>query len=86
MDEFYIWLVKSEDIDTMTALKEAVTDEDYLNDSMKVGNGSCGLKGFKRKACVIYIYNHLVITLQYFFSHVICIHFHKGIRPFCYRT
>mmetsp|Transcript_12855 Transcript_12855/g.27717 ORF Transcript_12855/g.27717 Transcript_12855/m.27717 type:complete len:859 (-) Transcript_12855:188-2764(-) len=50
VDEFFMWLVKSEDIDSMLALKEAVTDEDYLNDSMKVGNGTCGLKGFKRKA------------------------------------
>lgn len=50
VDEFYTWLVKSEDIDTMVALKEAVSDEDYLNDSMKHGNGVCGLKGFKRKA------------------------------------
>jgi len=50
VDEFYIWLVKSEDIDCMVALKEAVCDDDYLNDSMKVGNGSSGLKGFKRKA------------------------------------
>jgi len=49
VDEFYIWLVKSEDIDSMSALKEAVSDDDYLNDSMKVGNGSSGLKGFKRK-------------------------------------
>lgn len=48
--QFYVWLVKSEDIDSMTALKEAVSDEDYLNDNMKVGNGSSGLKGFKRKA------------------------------------
>ncbi|KAL7533785.1 hypothetical protein ACHAXR_005447, partial [Thalassiosira sp. AJA248-18] len=50
VDEFYIWLVKSEDIDSMQALKEAVADDDYLNDSLKIGNGSCGLKGFKRKA------------------------------------
>ena len=50
VDEFYIWLVKSEDIDSMLALKEAVSDDDYLNDTMKVGNGTSGLKGFKRKA------------------------------------
>ena len=48
MDEFYKWL-KSEDIDSMVALQEAVCDEDYLNNTMKVGNGTSGLKGFKRK-------------------------------------
>ena len=49
VDEFYTWLVESEDIDSMMALKEAVSEEEYLNDSMKVGNGNSGLKGFKRK-------------------------------------
>jgi hypothetical protein len=50
IEEFYIWLVKSEDIDSMSALKEAVSDYEYLADSMKVGCGTSGLKGFKRKA------------------------------------
>ena len=45
VDNFYRWLVKSEDIDSMLALKEAVTDDDYLNHNMKVGNGSSGVKG-----------------------------------------
>jgi len=49
VDEFYTWLVKSEDIDSMLALKEAMSDDDYLSD-MKVGDGSSGIKGFKRKA------------------------------------
>ena len=50
VDEFYTWLVKSEDIDSMLALKEAITEDDYLND-MKVGDGGgSGVKGFKRKA------------------------------------
>jgi len=50
VDEFYTWLVKSEDIDSMIALKEAVNEDDYLND-MKVGDGEgSGIKGFKRKA------------------------------------
>ena len=49
VNEFYSWLVKSEDIDSMTALKEAVADEEYLNENMKVGNGQSGVKGFKRK-------------------------------------
>ena len=49
VDEFYTWLVNSEDIDSMTALKDAVTEDDYLND-MKVGDGGgSGIKGFKRK-------------------------------------
>lgn len=50
IEEFYIWLVKSEDIDSMAALMEAVSDDEYLEDSMKVGCGTSGLKGFKRKA------------------------------------
>jgi len=50
VDEFYSWLVKSEYIDSMTALKEAVCDDDYYNDTMKVGSGSSGIKVFKRKA------------------------------------
>ena len=47
VDEFYTWLVESEDIVSMTALKEAVSDDDYLNNRMKKGNGSSGVKGFK---------------------------------------
>ena len=50
VDEFYIWLVKSEDIDSIAALKEAVSDDEYLEESMKIGCGSSGLKGFKRRA------------------------------------
>ena len=50
VDEFFLWLVKSEDVDTIAALKEAVSDEEYLAETMKSGNGSVGLKGFKRKA------------------------------------
>jgi len=49
VDDFYTWLVKSEFIDSMTALKEAVCDDDYYNDTMKVGCGSSGIKVFKRK-------------------------------------
>jgi len=49
VDEFYTWLVKSEDIDSMTSLKEAVSEEEYLNNKMKKGNGSSGVKGFKLK-------------------------------------
>ena len=49
VDEFYTWLVKSEDIDSMLALKEAVSEEEYLNNNMKKGSGSSGVKGFKLK-------------------------------------
>ena len=50
VDEFYTWLVKSEEIDSMTVLKEAMSDDEYLND-MKIGDGGgSGIKGFKRKA------------------------------------
>jgi len=47
VDDFYTWLVKSEDIDSMIALKEAVNEDEYLNTKIKKGNGSSGLKGFK---------------------------------------
>ena len=47
VDEFYTWLVNSEDIDSMMALKEAVCEDDYLNNKMKRGCGGSGLKGFK---------------------------------------
>ena len=49
VNDFFKWLV-SEDIDSMHALKEAVSDEDYLCVCLQVGNGAVGLKGFKRKA------------------------------------
>jgi hypothetical protein len=48
IEEFYTWLV-NEDIDCMSALKEAVSDDEYLDDSMKKGCGASGIKGFKRK-------------------------------------
>ena len=47
-DEFYNWLVESEDIVTMDSLKEAVQDNDYLDMKMKAGNGVNGIKGYKR--------------------------------------
>jgi len=47
VDEFYTWLVNSEDIDSMVALKEAVCEDDYLNNKVKRGCGGSGLKGFK---------------------------------------
>jgi hypothetical protein len=48
IEEFYTWLI-NEDIDCMSALKEAVSDDEYLDDSMKKGCGTSGIKGFKRK-------------------------------------
>jgi len=47
VDEFYLWLVKYENIESMMALKEAVSDDDYLNDTMRIGDRSYGVKGFK---------------------------------------
>ena len=47
VDEFYVWLVKYENIESMMALKEAVSDDDYLNDTMRIGDRSYGVKGFK---------------------------------------
>ena len=49
VEDFHNWLVKSEDIDSIAALKEAVIDEEYLNETIKLGNGESGVKGFKRK-------------------------------------
>ena len=49
VEEFYMWLVKSEDIDSIIALKEAVADDDYVNYTLKGGSGGSGIKGFKRK-------------------------------------
>lgn len=54
VDEFFVWLVKSEDIDTIASLKEAVSDEEYLAETMKNGNGTVGLKGFKVRLCNLY--------------------------------
>lgn len=45
IDDFYKWLVTSEDIDSMGALQEAVSDDDYLNETLKAGSGASGLKG-----------------------------------------
>ena len=48
VDEFYTWLVTSEDIDSMELLTEAVNDDGYLNEKMKFGDGrDFGVRGFK---------------------------------------
>jgi hypothetical protein len=64
VDEFFLWLVKSEDVDTIAALKEAVSDEEYLAETMKNGNGSVGLKGFKVSpyTCVLSVLGLLRLT------------------------
>jgi hypothetical protein len=43
-EEFYSWLVSSEDIYSMSDLKIAVADEEYLNKTMKDGNGQSGVE------------------------------------------
>mmetsp|Transcript_29124 Transcript_29124/g.66315 ORF Transcript_29124/g.66315 Transcript_29124/m.66315 type:complete len:825 (+) Transcript_29124:404-2878(+) len=48
VDDFHEWLIKSEDIDTMESLKEAVQDDVYLDEKMKAGDGVNGIKGYKR--------------------------------------
>ena len=46
---FYEWLA-TEDICSLNDLAEAVADEEYLRDVLQQGNGSVGVKGFKRAA------------------------------------
>jgi hypothetical protein len=46
---FYEWLA-TEDICSLNDLAEAVTDENYLRDVLQQGNGTVGVKGFKRAA------------------------------------
>jgi len=47
-EAFFRWLVNSEDIASLADLSEAVFDEDYVRETLQVGNGQAGLKGFKR--------------------------------------
>ena len=56
--EFYTWLVKYENIESMMALKEAVSDDDYLSDTMRIGERSYGVKGFKLKSFRCAILEH----------------------------
>jgi len=44
--EFFSWIT-SEDITTVSDLREAVVDEDYLQTNMRARNGRAGIKGFK---------------------------------------
>lgn len=48
--EFCDWLRKEEDINSLADLADAVQDDDYLHQTLQVGNGSVGVKGFKRAA------------------------------------
>jgi len=45
---FFNWLVNSEDIVSLANLAEAVSDHKYVRESLQVGDGQTGLKGFKR--------------------------------------
>ena len=49
-EAFYRWLVETEDISSLDDLTDAVSDDDYLRDVLQPGNGSVGVKGFKRAA------------------------------------
>jgi len=46
--EFFNWLVNSEDILSLADLAEALSDTNYVRESLQVGDGRAGLKGFKR--------------------------------------
>lgn len=48
--EFCDWLRKEEDINSLADLADAVQDDDYLHEVLQAGNGSVGVKGFKRAA------------------------------------
>jgi len=48
--DFCDWLRKEEDISSLADLADAVQDDDYLHTVLQVGNGSVGVKGFKRAA------------------------------------
>ena len=58
VDEFYIWLVKSQYIDSMADLKDAVSNDEYLENSLKIGCGSAGLKVFKLRAFQRAVWNY----------------------------
>ena len=48
--EFCDWLRKEEDINSLADLADAVQDDEYLHEVLQAGNGSVGVKGFKRAA------------------------------------
>ncbi len=50
VEVFFQWLTDSEDITSMDDMKEAVSDEEYLQDLQNGDGSSAGIKGFKRKA------------------------------------
>lgn len=47
-EAFHSWL-STEDIVTIANLAEAASDDDYLRDVLQQGDGTVGVKGFKRK-------------------------------------
>ena len=49
VDKYYAWLI-SEHIDSIATLKEAMSDDRYFHEFMKVGCGSSGLVDYKRLA------------------------------------
>jgi hypothetical protein len=49
-EAFCQWLVESEDIASIADLSDAVSDDEYLQKVLQQGNGSVGIKGFKRAA------------------------------------
>lgn len=48
--EFHKWLSESEDITTIEDFAEAVKDDAYMKEVLQPGDGSVGVKGFKRAA------------------------------------
>lgn len=48
--DFCNWLGQNEDIHTLADLADAVEDDDYLRDVLQKGDGTVGVKGFKRIA------------------------------------
>lgn len=48
--DFQKWLSESEDISTIEDLAEAVKDDAYMKEVLQPGDGSVGVKGFKRAA------------------------------------
>jgi len=47
-ESFHQWLKDSEDIDNLSDLADAISDEDYVREVLQPGDGLVGLKGFKR--------------------------------------
>eukprot|EP00566_Odontella_aurita_P003745 CAMPEP_0113568326 /NCGR_PEP_ID=MMETSP0015_2-20120614/23789_1 /TAXON_ID=2838 /ORGANISM="Odontella" /LENGTH=1317 /DNA_ID=CAMNT_0000470859 /DNA_START=374 /DNA_END=4327 /DNA_ORIENTATION=+ /assembly_acc=CAM_ASM_000160 len=48
--DFHLWLSESEDIAVIEDLAEAVKDDSYVKEVLQPGDGTVGVKGFKRAA------------------------------------